>query len=56
MDSDLGIEILVAPLGVHVGNTQETDIVIEADILGQRTAVFAHVPLADALSYVSVVA
>ena len=50
---DFGIEIDVAPLGVHVGDAEEAVIIVEADILRQRALVLAHVPLADALGVVA---
>jgi len=50
---DFGIEVDVAPFGVHVGHTEETDIVVVANVLGKRAFVLSHVPLADTLGDVA---
>ena len=52
---DLGIEIDVAPLGVHVRHAEEADIIVITDILRQRALVLAHMPLADALGDIALV-
>ena len=46
---DLRIEVRIAPFGVHVGDAEEADVVVVANVLRQRALVLAHVPLADAL-------
>ena len=50
---DLGEEVRVAPLGVHVGHREEAVEVVEADVLRLALAVLAHVPLADGLGHVA---
>ena len=50
---DLGEEVRVAPLGVHVRHRQEAVEVVEADVLGLRLDVLTHVPLADRLGDVA---
>ena len=47
---DLGEIMRVAPFGIHVGDREETVEIVEADVLGLRRGVFAHVPFADGLS------
>ncbi len=44
---DLGVEVVVAPLGVHVGDAVEAVELVEALVLRHRLLVLAAVPLAD---------
>src|SRR5262249_53304557 len=48
-ERDLRIEILVAPFGVHIGNAEETHVVVESNVLWQRAFVLSDVPFADTL-------
>ena len=50
---DLGKEVRVAPLGVHVGHRQEPVEVVEPDVLRLALPVLAHVPLAHGLGHVA---
>ena len=50
---DLGEEVRVAPLGVHVGHREEAVEVVEPDVLRLALDVLAHVPLADGLRHVA---
>jgi len=50
---DLGEEVRVAPLGVHVRHRQEPVEVVESDVLGLGLDVLAHVPLPDGLGDVA---
>ena len=46
---DLGEEVRVTPLGVHVGDAEEAVEVVEPDVLRLALLVLAHVPLAHRL-------
>ena len=50
---DLGEEVRIPPLGVHVRDRQEAVEVVEADVLGLALGVLAHVPLSDGLRHVA---
>ncbi len=50
---DLGEEVRVAPLAVHVRDRQEAVEVVEADVLGLGLDVLAQVPLAHGLGHVA---
>ena len=50
---DLGKEVRVPPLGVHVRDRQEAVEVVEAHVLGLRLHVLADVPLAHRLGHVA---
>ena len=50
---DLGEEVRVAPLRVHVRHGEEAVEVVEAHVLGLGLDVLPHVPLADGLGHVA---
>jgi hypothetical protein len=49
------VEVLISPLGVHIRYAKESDIVVEAHVLGQGALILTHVPLAHPLGYVTMV-